>query len=71
MNGYKICRILRGTTATEGILVIIVAGETNGDSFVMANELGVAGFLFKPIDPYKLTVALAAGLDQSRSNVVK
>jgi len=49
MDGYEVCRRLKGDPATASIPVIFVTGEAP-DSAREA-ELGAAGTVTKPIDP--------------------
>jgi len=54
MDGYEVCRRLKGDPVTVSIPVIFLSGEED----IRASEHGAVGALHKPVDAERLTAAI-------------
>jgi PAS domain S-box-containing protein len=63
MDGYEVCRILKGYEHLKHIpIVIVTAAHTDRDGRIKALEAGADGFLSKPLDESELKVQVIAML---------
>jgi CheY-like chemotaxis protein len=60
MDGYEVCRRLKGEARTAGVPVIFVTGNADESERARAGSLGAADFLVKPIDPAEVLKRVAA-----------
>jgi CheY-like chemotaxis protein len=51
MDGYEVCRHLKGNRQTQNIPVIFISALGGGDAEIRGLELGARDFLTKPVDP--------------------
>ena len=54
MDGFEVCRILRGSPATRAIPVIFLTAKTETDDVVHGFELGANDYVSKPFRPAEL-----------------
>ena len=54
IDGFEVCRRIKGDPSTEGIPVVFLSGNGSSEEKSKAEELGASGFLTKPIDAEKL-----------------
>jgi putative two-component system response regulator len=59
MDGYEVCRRLRGNYRTEHIPVVVVTALEDKDSKIKSLNAGASDFLTKPIDSTELKVRVA------------
>ena len=72
MDGFEVCRQLKEEEQLQDIPVIFFTGQLNSkESRIKALELGVEGFLFKPIDETELIVQVRAMVKIKAANVQK
>lgn len=64
-NGYEVLRQLRSDPATANILVLFLTFETDIASRRQALQLGVNGYLIKPVDLNELLTAIATLLESN------
>lgn len=62
MSGFEVLGALRADPAYREIPVIVITGRTDGESHARCHNLGIDGFLTKPLDGNKLIEATAAAL---------
>ena len=62
MDGFEVCRKLKQEESTREIPIIFVTGEDDADMHAMAQQLGAAGVLIKPVDPVSLSDMLSTSL---------
>jgi CheY-like chemotaxis protein len=67
MNGYEVCRRLRGNTETAGIPIIMFTAKTLIDDKVAGFEAGADDYLTKPTHPAELASRVRAILARSAS----
>ncbi len=60
IDGFEVCRRIKGNPDTEKIAVIFLSGDGAEEEKSKAGEIGASGFLEKPIDPEKLLAAVKA-----------
>jgi CheY-like chemotaxis protein len=65
IDGYEVCRQLKGDPATAGIPVIFVSGHTDDAERQKGLALGAVNFVSKPVDPEKVNAAVKSALAQS------
>ena len=65
IDGYEVCRQLKGDPATAGIPVIFVSGHTDDAERQKGLALGAVNFVSKPVDPEKVNAAVKSALGQS------
>lgn len=63
LNGYEIFDQLRADPELTGIPVIAVSAADPAIEMPRAKEMGFAGFISKPIDPFLLVEQIAACID--------
>lgn len=51
MDGWEVCRRLKGEARTARVPVIFVSGLTDGAERERGRSLGAADFIVKPLDP--------------------
>src|SRR5436190_7484371 len=54
MNGFDICKLLKGDAATQQIPVIFLTARSMPNEMAQATKLGALGYLAKPFDPMTL-----------------
>ena len=54
MDGFEVCRRLKGDAATSGIPVVFLTAKAQANEIEEGLRLGAAGYLTKPFDPMKL-----------------
>jgi len=62
MDGYEVCRILKGQANTEDIPIIFITAKTDEDSIEMAYEVGGIDYVTKPFKPRELTARVKTQL---------
>lgn len=62
MDGFEVCRALRGDPATAAIPVIFLTGNTDEAERREALALGAVAYLSKPVDAEDLQARIAACL---------
>ena len=62
MDGFTVCRALKGNPVTSRIPVIFLSGEVGAEERKKGNDLGAAGYLTKPVDPADLNAAIRSAL---------
>lgn len=50
LNGYEVCRLLKGDPETAGASIIIVTGHSGMESEIQALEAGAVDFINKPLN---------------------
>jgi CheY-like chemotaxis protein len=65
IDGYEVCRQLKGDPATAGIPVIFVSGHADDAERQKGLALGAVNFVSKPVDPEKVNAAVKSALAQS------
>ena len=65
IDGYEVCRQLKGDPATAGIPVIFVSGHTDDAERQKGLALGAVNFVSKPVDPEKANAAVKSAFAQS------
>lgn len=60
MDGYEVCRRLRGDASTASIPVVFVTGNTDEAERSKGMSLGAAGYVTKPVDPDELHACVEA-----------
>lgn len=56
MNGYEVCKKLRGDHLTQNIPVVMITALTDRESRLKGLEVGASDFLSKPVDSTELIV---------------
>jgi len=59
MDGYTVCRAIKGNPATEKIPVVMVTALSDRDSRIKGLEAGASDFLTKPLDSTELLLRCA------------
>jgi twitching motility two-component system response regulator PilH len=54
MDGYAVCRTLRGDEKTKDIPIIFVSSKKNQADIMWANEQGGSGYVIKPYAPEEI-----------------
>ncbi|CAN5545500.1 N/A [soil metagenome] len=62
INGFQLCRQLKGAEATKDIPVILISGKADAADHFWAQEVGARVLLRKPLDLTKLIEEIAEGL---------
>lgn len=62
MDGYEVCRRLKGDPATAATPVVFLTAKAQRDEMARALALGAAACLTKPFDPLTLAAELRAAL---------
>jgi CheY-like chemotaxis protein len=62
MDGYEVCRRLKGEGRTAGVPVIFVTGLAEETERERGRSLGAADFLVKPLDPADVLARIASQL---------
>jgi len=55
MDGYEVCRQLKGNSQTADIPVVFVTANDSPDEISKGLGLGAIGYLTKPVNPDKLS----------------
>ncbi len=71
MNGYEVCRRLRGNPRTQGIPIIMFTAKTLIDDKVAGFEAGADDYLTKPTHPQELASRVKAILARSATEKPK
>lgn len=71
MNGYEVCRRLRGVPETQTIPIIMFTAKTLIDDKVAGFEAGADDYLTKPTHPAELVSRVKAILERSANQRVK
>jgi len=66
MDGFEVCRQLKGDPATAAIPVIFLSGEIGTEERRRGSALGAADYLTKPVEPAKLNGAIDTALNAAR-----
>ena len=61
ISGIELCRILRNTSITQHIYIIMLTGRESDEEMVEALESGADDFINKPFTPSVLTARIASG----------
>jgi CheY-like chemotaxis protein len=69
MNGYEVCRRLRGNSGTENIPIIMFTAKTLIDDKVAGFEAGADDYLTKPTHPAELASRVKAVLQRSEEKM--
>lgn len=56
MDGYEVCKLLKGNPDTKHIPIVIVTGLDNKDAKLRALEAGASDFLTKPVDSSEVMI---------------
>jgi CheY-like chemotaxis protein len=64
MDGWAVCRALKGQARTAGMPVLFVSGLTDDAERARAQAEGAADFITKPLDPADVLARVAAQLHQ-------
>ena len=62
LDGYEVCRQLKGTPGTAAIPVIMVTALTDRAERLKGIEAGAADFISKPVDPEELLLRVRNGV---------
>ena len=62
MDGYEVCRRIKGAEETSHIPVIFVSGAEDSESRETGMALGAVDYLIKPIDPALMKEKIEAHL---------
>lgn len=62
LDGYEICRRLRGDVRTEQLNILMLTGRGSVDAKVTGLESGADDYLIKPFDPQELLARIQAQL---------
>jgi PleD family two-component response regulator len=63
LDGLKFIRRIRLTERTKEVPVLIISSVRDVDSVYQAKELGVSGYVVKPIEPEELLKRVQAAID--------
>jgi putative two-component system response regulator len=64
LSGYEVCRELKGSPATAGILVIFVTSMDDPQDELRGFDLGAADYVTKPFDPLVVLARVRACLSR-------
>ena len=56
MDGYEVCKLLKGNPDTKHIPIVMVTGLDNKDAKLRALEAGASDFLTKPVDSSEVMI---------------
>ncbi len=62
INGFQLCRQLKGAETTRGLPVILMSGKADPADHFWAEEVGARLLLRKPVDLPRLIAEIAQGL---------
>jgi len=65
IDGFEVCRQIKGDPATKDIPVIFVSAKTGMDHMDKGMELGAAGYIIKPFIPAALIAKIKETTDRS------
>jgi two-component system cell cycle response regulator len=71
MDGFEVCRLLRGDPATERIVIVVVTAMDDPRSKVAGLDGGADDYLVKPIATCELAVRLRKLLGERRAHVTE
>jgi DNA-binding response OmpR family regulator len=54
MDGYLVCRALKGNSATEDIPIVVISAKSQKEDVEKANECGASDYILKPFEPTAL-----------------
>lgn len=54
MDGYLVCKTLKGNSATEDIPVVVVSAKSQKEDVEKADECGASDYILKPFEPREL-----------------
>lgn len=66
MDGFEVCRELKGDPVTAAIPVIFLSGDIGAEERSRGAELGAVDYLTKPVEPAKLSVAIESAMAAAR-----
>jgi diguanylate cyclase (GGDEF)-like protein/PAS domain S-box-containing protein len=58
MNGHEVARILKSSTVTSNIPIVMVTAQTTGEALLEGLDAGVEEFLTKPVNRHELYLRL-------------
>lgn len=64
MDGYEVCRVLRGNQQTKDIPVIFVTANTDDETLKVAFEAGGTDYVRKPVNRIELLARIQSALTQ-------
>ena len=67
IDGFRLCRLLRGDARTRDIAVVIVSAREDTSSLAAALAVGVDGWVRKPVDVDALVDGVRARLARTRA----
>lgn len=67
MDGYEVCRIMKGNPATSGVPIIFLTAKTESENVVKAFELGGADYVTKPFNGKELLSRVETHIRLKRS----
>ena len=67
LHGFEMLRALRSDPLTRRMPVVIVTGRDDEDAYVQALQIGIDGFLTKPVQREMLISTIEAGLGAVRA----
>ena len=66
MDGYQVCKVITGNSATKHIPVIMLSGKDGFFDKVKGKMVGASNYITKPFDPNDLTRTIAKFLNKQK-----
>jgi diguanylate cyclase (GGDEF)-like protein/PAS domain S-box-containing protein len=63
MDGFEVCRRLKGSPLTSGVPVIFLTGASSTDEKLRGLEAGATDYVYKPFDPAELRARVRSSLN--------
>ena len=63
MDGYEVCKVIRGRQATKDVPVIMISGKDGFFDKVRGRMAGASGYITKPFGPETLMKTVEACLN--------
>jgi DNA-binding response OmpR family regulator len=67
LHGFEMLRALRSDPLTRRMPVVIITGRDDEDAYVQALQIGIDGYLTKPVQREMLIATVEAGLGAVRA----
>jgi DNA-binding response OmpR family regulator len=63
MNGYEVCKKLKGSDVTKNIVVVMLTAKLHGDEGSIGERIGADDYIIKPFDAKELVGKVAKYLN--------